>query len=110
MTVITFDTHSAVKRLIKNGVREKQAEEFVKIITEIKDTEFDKVASKEQVAVLEKDLETFMQHVATKADLEKVRTELHQSDKRLILTIGGAVVTICSVIFGAVQYLLLHLA
>lgn len=128
MTVITFDTHSAVKRLTQKGVQEEQAEEFVKIFTEIKSIDFDNVASKEQVAVLEKDFESFIKHVATKADLEKVRTDLekvrtdvekvrtefHQSEKRLMLIIGGAVsaavVAICSAVAVAVQYLLLHLA
>lgn len=49
MTVTTFDTHSAVKRLMQTGVQEKQAE-----------------ASKEQVTLLEKDVENIIQQVATK--------------------------------------------
>jgi len=121
MTVITFDTYSAIKRLIQKGVQEEQAEEFVKIFTEIKDPDLSQLASKEQVILLEKDIENIMQNAATKADLEKVRTELkteihqveekiHQVEKRLILMIGGAALATCSIIIGALKYMLQHLA
>ena len=113
MTVITFDTYNAVKRLIQKGVQEEQAEEFVKIFTEIKDPDLSKLASKEEVALLEKDVENIMQNIATKADLEKVRTELkseiHQVEKKLILMIGGAAAATCSIIIAALKYMLQHL-
>lgn len=124
MTVITFDTYNAVKRLIQKGVREEQAEEFVRIFTEIKDPDLSKLASKEEVALLEKDVENIMQNIATKADLEKVRTELktevhqveksleekiHKVENKLILMIGGAAAATCSIIIAATKYMLQHL-
>ncbi len=127
MTAIVFDTHSAVKRLMLKGVQEEQAEEFVNIISEINNVDMSKVASKEQVAVLEKDVENIKQSVATKADLgnvrtevekvrtdvEKVRTEfkaeLHHTEVRLILMIGASIVATCSIILGVLKHMLQHL-
>lgn len=94
---------------MQTGVQEDQAEEFVRIFSEIKDINWDRVASKEQVTLLEKNFENIMRHVITKADMHQLEKRLveknHQSERRLMLMVGGAVVTICTFIAGALKYL-----
>jgi hypothetical protein len=128
MIAITFDTHNAVKRLMTQGVPEPQAEEFVKIFSEIKETNMRKIASKKQVTVIEKDVENIIQNVATKVELENVRTEvekvrtefrtelhktetkledkIHRTEVRLMLMIGASIVATCSIILGVLGYML----
>lgn len=47
MTAITFDTHAAVKRLIKLGYKEAHAEEFVKIFQEGKELDTSNLVTKD---------------------------------------------------------------
>ena len=76
MQLATFDTHSAVKKLISAGVAEKQAEEIINVIRTSQDTDLSKLVSKEQFSLLERDFENFKDIVATKADISDLRTEL----------------------------------
>ena len=108
MTVITFDTHGAVKFLMKEGIVEKQAEAIIEIIQKGKNNDLSSLASKEQVTLLEKDVENIMQHVATQADMHQLEKRLeeksHQSERRLMLMMGSAVATICGFV-AALKYL-----
>lgn len=117
MRMATFDTHSTIKDLIGAGLPERTAEVLVQAIRNSKDSDLNNLASKEQVnhlaskeqvSLLEKDVENIMQHSATKADLAELkaelRTEIANAEKRLMIMIGGAAITICGFIFGALKY------
>lgn len=45
-----WDTHAAIKRLMKQGIKEKQAEELISIIKESKEAEAGKSVSKADLA------------------------------------------------------------
>src|SRR2546423_14509787 len=49
----TFDTHEYIKELIKAGLKEKQAEVIVKGFLQSRDYDFSRLATKEQVTVIE---------------------------------------------------------
>jgi len=89
VTVITFDTHSAVKRLTQKGVPEGQAEELVKILSEINELDISKLALKDQVTLLGKEIKNLIYNIATKADLEQVsnelKAEIHRVEENLKL-------------------------
>lgn len=130
MTITMFDTHAAVEALIGKGVQKEQAEIFVRIVQESKDSELGKLASKEQVALLEKDFEHMKESVATKADLAEVKTELktemaemkaelkaeisavekrldekiHNSERRLMIMIGTSGAAVCGIIIATLKY------
>jgi hypothetical protein len=89
MAGIIFDTYSAVKRLVQKGIREDQATEFVSIFTEIKHNGLNNLATKEQVAIVEKEVEGIMKYVATKADLEGVRSELKTEIEKVRTEVGN---------------------
>jgi hypothetical protein len=75
-----FDTHAAVKDLIAGGLSEIAAEKIVGAITACKNSEKNGIPSKEQIIALEKQIATFNDTFATKADLKieitNLRTEL----------------------------------
>lgn len=64
-----FDTHAAVKDLIAGGLSEIAAEKIVGAITACKNSEKNGIPSKEQIIALEKQIATFNDTFATKADL-----------------------------------------
>ena len=59
-----FDTYKYVKSLIKNGLSEKQAESIVQIISDSRDTDLSRLATKDQVGHLQERMERF--ELATK--------------------------------------------
>lgn len=56
MATIPFDTHLAVKRLVKLGYKEPHAEEFVKIFQEGNGTDISNLATKNDLLALENKL------------------------------------------------------
>ncbi len=96
MNFISFDTYEAVKRLCSSGVPEKQAEEIVHTILNAKEYDLSRLATKEQIAIVEsyikeqinslkKDVALIKQEVdylkanmATKADLATLRSQLKE--------------------------------
>jgi hypothetical protein len=60
MTVITFDTHNAIKRLIQVGYKEVQAEAFIKIMQESRELDFSNLVTKSDL----------------KAEISEVRAEI----------------------------------
>ncbi len=49
MTTVTFDTHLAVERLMKQGVKKPQAEEFVKLLKESREVDFNSLVTKDHL-------------------------------------------------------------
>lgn len=76
MQSTSFDSHALIKVLMAEGLKEPVAEAIINAIKVSRDTDFSKLVSKEQVSLLEKDIETLRDHVATKADLMEVRNKL----------------------------------
>jgi hypothetical protein len=67
-----FDTHKYIKELTKSGFKEAQAEIIIKSILESRDYDFTKLATKEQVALIEKEMSKF----ATKEQLASIETDV----------------------------------
>jgi hypothetical protein len=75
----TFDTHEYIKELIKVGIKEPQAEAIVKGILKSRDHDFSKLATKEQVAIIEHALAVIQKDMgkcATKEQLEHLEEKL----------------------------------
>jgi len=95
-----FDTHAAIKLLMKEGIKEKQAEAIIKVVQEGKDNNsVSKVELKAELLELKSEIKTDFTEFQN-----EMKTEIHQSEKRLMLMMGGAAVAICT-IMGAMQYL-----
>jgi hypothetical protein len=47
MTTVTFDTHAAIKYLMKKGIKQEQAEAFVKITREAHDLNQNELVTKD---------------------------------------------------------------
>lgn len=101
----TFDTHKHIKELQATGFDEHQAEVIVKSLFESRDYDVSKLATKEQVFVLEKDVKSIekdvkslrvemregfqwiykeMKNFATKDELQMLRTELRTEMKNFV--------------------------
>ena len=76
MQSTSFDSHALVKVLIAEGLNEPVAEAIINAIKVSRDNDFSRLVSKEQVSLLEKDIETLRDNVASKTDLIEVRNEL----------------------------------
>jgi hypothetical protein len=67
----SFDTHKYVKEFTKSGFKEVQAEMIVKSLLESREYDFSRLATKEQVASIEKDIGFIRQ------DMNKLATREH---------------------------------
>lgn len=76
----TFDTHKYVKELQATGFDENQAEVIVKSLLESRDYDASKLATKEQVFVLEKDVKALEKDVKS---IEK-DVKILQQDVKLL--------------------------
>lgn len=72
MKFINFDTYEVVKRLCASGMPEKQAEEVIHAIISSKEYDFSKLATKEQVTDIQRELEKF----ATKEQITELQQEI----------------------------------
>lgn len=59
MAVLVLDTHSAIKRLVKAGQKEAEAEAIVELITDV----HEQVATKADLAMLGQDLKVMEQAI-----------------------------------------------
>lgn len=85
MTTITFDTHRAVERLIKKGIKKEQAEEIVSTVQASREVDLGNSATKADLAELKTEL---------KIDIAQLRTEISNVKYELVkwqigLTIAG---------------------
>lgn len=82
----TFDTHKHIKELQATGFDERQAEVIVKSLFESRDYDVSKLATKEQVFVLEKDVKSIEKDVKTiekdvraiEKDVKSLRVEMRE--------------------------------
>ena len=96
---VTFDTLSAAKELRKTGFEDRQAEA---VVTTISKAMSETVATKADLQLLRSDLELFQQSVDSRFEkvylrfdtLEKsLRQDMAALENRLILKLGGLMVT-----------------
>jgi len=73
-TTMNFDTHKSIKFLIKKGIKESQAESIVEVVSQSRDHDFSKLATKDQLKLVEKDL---------KGEIRSVREEIRSVEERL---------------------------
>ena len=93
----TFDTHSVIKRLQKKGFPEEQAEAIVSTIMESREFDLSKIATKEQISMLQRDIEEIkneMKNFATKADISEVKYDLLKWLIPFMMTIVALMITI----------------
>jgi chromosome segregation ATPase len=85
----TFDTHKYVKELQDTGFDEHQAEVIVKSLLESRDYDASKLATKEQIFVLEKDIKSIEEDIKSieediksmKEELKSIRVEMATKDE-----------------------------
>jgi hypothetical protein len=120
---MAFDTHAAIKHLTNEGIKENQAEAIIKVMQENMDenivtrpelrTKFIVSEKKleerlgKKIDNLENKLDRKISNLEEKMHHMEIRLEekMHQIERRLMLMIGGAVVTTCTIIIGALKYL-----
>ena len=78
---ISFDTHKYVKEFVKAGMPELQAEAVVRLISESKDYDLSKLATKEQIVLLDQKIEYFRNEA--KADCNMLDQKIESSVKKL---------------------------
>lgn len=106
----SFDTHNAVKKLIAKGLKEPQAEIIVNTIMESRTSEFNQLATKEQLIELRSEMKTGIGKLSTevKTDIEKLRTEIEKAKLSSILIIGGLIAASTTVIGALIKYFSTH--
>ena len=78
----TFDTHKHIKELQATGFDERQAEVIVKSLFESRDYDVSKLATKEQVFVLEKDVKSIEKDVkAIEKDVRAIEKDVRAIEK-----------------------------
>ena len=65
MHFVNFDTHKYVKELESSGFNERQAEAIIKSLSDSRNYDISKLATKEQVVVLEKDVAIIRKDLST---------------------------------------------
>ena len=74
---MTFNTHSLVKRLVKAEFTEKQAEEVINIITEVRQSDLDVLA--------------------TKRDIGDIKTEMREYFYKTVIALGSITVAVVGI-------------
>ena len=85
---VTFDTLKAARELRKTGFEDRQAEA---VVTTISKAMSETVTTKADLQLLRSDLELFQQSVDSR--FEKVYLRLDALENRLVLKLGGLMVT-----------------
>lgn len=83
MTALTFDTHFFIKKLINDGIPEKQAEAIVEFVRETREVDFNVVA--------------------TKSDIKELRSEIRELELRLTVKLGGMIMALGAILI-AIKY------
>ena len=83
--ILNFDTHKSVKFLIEKGIKESQAESIVEIVSRSRSYDFSKLATKDQLKILEKTLKGEIKAVGEKIKSieEKLRTQNKSIEEKL---------------------------
>jgi hypothetical protein len=80
--VHTFDTHEYIKSFKQTGMKEVQAEAIVRAIKESRDFDFSRLATKDQIKLLQSDIKTVEQKIETSE--ERLRGEIKASETTVI--------------------------
>jgi hypothetical protein len=91
--VHTFDTHEYIKSFKQTGMKEVQAEAIVKAIKESRDFDFSRLATKDQIKLLQSDIKTVE---------ERLRGEIKASEATVIKWVFAGLVPLMG--------LLIHIA
>ena len=86
-TPMSFDTHKSIKFLIKKGIKESQAESIVEVVNQSRDHDFSRLATKEQLKGVEKEL---------RGEIRSVREEVKLVEERLrgeITAVRGEIIS-----------------
>ncbi|MBF0145719.1 MAG: DUF1640 domain-containing protein [Magnetococcales bacterium] len=78
MTTITFDTHSAIKRLKAAGFDEQQAEALSDTIRQAQDAKLDELATKGDILRLE-------------GDIFRLERDLKELELRMVIKLGAMI-------------------
>lgn len=96
---IAFDTHNYIKEIVKTGITEPQAEAIAKFVSDSRNYDFSRLATKEQVenlrsetkadiSRLEQRIEHIEEKMATKEDLARLETQFISAFKGLEVQIA----------------------
>ena len=107
-SAVSFDTHKYVKEFVKAGMPELQAEAVVKLVSESKDYDLSKLATREQIVLFKQetknDIEKLDQKVESsvekleqkiefsrnesKSEIKELKAEMHYMEYRLLFKLG----------------------
>jgi hypothetical protein len=84
--VHTFDTHEYIKSFKQTGMKEVQAEAIVKAIKESRDFDFSRLATKDQIKLLQSEIKGVEQRLEQKIETseERLRGEIKASETTVI--------------------------
>jgi hypothetical protein len=105
--VHTFDTHQYIKSFKKTGMKEVQAEAIITAIKESRDFDFSRLATKDQIKLLQSDIKTVEQKIETSE--ERLRGEI----KEVEVKIKASEATVIKWVFAGLvplMGLLIHIA
>ena len=97
-----INTHEAFKQLVEAGVKEKAAETIIKVIDEARKSDFERLATKEDLKDARSELK--LEIAAVNLSISKVRTELKEDNADLKGKFGtmqwmmGFLLAMCSAI------------
>jgi predicted ribosome quality control (RQC) complex YloA/Tae2 family protein len=109
--VHTFDTHEYIKSFKQTGMKEVQAEAIVKAIKESRDFDFSRLATKDQIKLLQSDIKGVEQRLEQK--IENVEQKIETSEERLRGEIKASETTVIKWMFAGIiplAGLLVHIA
>ena len=86
---VSFDTHKYVKEFVKAGMPELQAEAVIKLVSESKDYDLSKLATKEQIVLLDQKIESSVEKLDQK--IEYLRNEAKADCNRIDQKIDSSV-------------------
>lgn len=100
----SFDTHKYIKALVAQGMKEPQAEMIVSTIVESRDFDLSRLATKEQLTLIQKDIDLLKKEIdhiketmVTKAEftegVSKLRTDHNRWMVSILLAIIGMIIT-----------------
>ena len=84
-TAVSFDTHKYVKEFVKAGMPELQAEAVVKLVSESKDYDLSKLATKEQVLLLDQKIESSVEKLEQKIEFSRneAKADFNKLDQKI---------------------------
>lgn len=99
-----FDTHKYIKALVAQGMKEPQAELVVSTIVESREFDLSKLASREQLTLIQTEIDHIKETMTTKVDLvnevskikeeiSKLRTDHNRWMVSILLAIIGMIIT-----------------